>query len=285
MSASRSVREAGKRTTCLNNLKQIQSVIESYRKDHRKAPFSYEENKTADDYFSDFSFAADYISEGDLEVFHCPGDDNTKTMTSLDELSGGSSYLYIPSKSDLQDAGITNPTLAIEQMYLVVYDKHKENHNGNINILYLHGGGNPKGGVASTLKSGEYEWSIEELADNASDSDNDGSDDANDGNNGNDSNDANNGNGNDANDDGNNGHGNNDDGNDDSNPGNNGSNNNNDDANNSDGSDENSDNTNNDDGSEGSNNGNNDGKSNNGHGNNEDGVDSSNPGNSKDGRF
>ena len=40
MSASRSIREAGKRTTCLNNLKQIQTVYEAYRKiivNHQKA--------------------------------------------------------------------------------------------------------------------------------------------------------------------------------------------------------------------------------------------------------
>ncbi len=87
MSASSSVREAGRKTTCLNNLKQIQSIYEAYRKDHRKAPAGDLVNH------DDFSFAEDYVSESDLGTFICPGDNSNQLVSiGLNGLDGHKSY-------------------------------------------------------------------------------------------------------------------------------------------------------------------------------------------------
>ena len=76
------------RTTCLNNLKQIQAIVETYKKDNRKSPFNYESNSYAS--FGDFTFAVDYVEENDLDSFHCPGDDSD--ISSIADLDGGTSY-------------------------------------------------------------------------------------------------------------------------------------------------------------------------------------------------
>jgi type II secretory pathway pseudopilin PulG len=178
MSASSSIREAGKRTTCLNNLKQIQAIYEAYRKDHRKSPEGDSQNH------DDFSFAKNYVEVSDLDTFICPGDSSAEKMTSIDHLDGHTSYTYIPAVTS-QKVFTTpvaelasNENVDLASLNLVVLDNNVDNHGGDRNIVYLHGSGNSKAGIAQTLKAGAYEWSIQEddSNDNASDS-NESSDD------------------------------------------------------------------------------------------------------------
>ena len=167
MSASSSVREAGKKTTCLNNLKQIQAVYEAYRKDHRKAPAGDIENH------DDFSFAKAYVTVSDLDTFVCPGDKNVE-LTSLDHLDGHTSYTYKPSDATGYNDGVSGQyevagkdKVDVASLKLVIFDNNDGNHNGYRNIVYLHGSGNSKSGIAQTIKVGEI---VKEhvVADNAS---------------------------------------------------------------------------------------------------------------------
>ncbi|MDD7987091.1 hypothetical protein PQO01_19240 [Lentisphaera marina] len=151
MSASSSIREAGKKTTCLNNLKQIQAVYEAYRKDHRKSPEGDKDNH------DDFSFAKDYVDMSDLDMFVCPGDEAVSQLTSYADLVGGTSYHYVPATANNSSYRKDGYELAsteevdLESLELVFVDRDNGNHNGNRNIVYLHGSGNSKSGIAQTV--------------------------------------------------------------------------------------------------------------------------------------
>jgi len=189
MSASSSVREAGRKTTCLNNLKQIQAIYEAYRKDYRKAPAGDLVNH------DDFRFAEEYISASDLDTFICPGDEandlvavnNQKGL--LDALNGHTSYSYIPNEAyvepitgfvrgDYEVAG--KDSVDLSTLELVAFDKNDENHHGSRNIVYFNGSGNSKSGIAQTIKaftgtgdSNEYNGSYEDSASDSNVADND----------------------------------------------------------------------------------------------------------------
>jgi len=173
MSASSSVREAGRKTTCLNNLKQIQAIYEAYRKDHRKAP--------AGDILllNDFTFASEYISESDLETFICPGDESNELLArGIDGLDGYTSYSYVPIdhlSNGLVTSGnelASSEEVQLASMKLVAFDKDDGNHHGNRNIVYFHGSGNSKSGIAQTLKRGTFsDLALLDTPDNASEAD------------------------------------------------------------------------------------------------------------------
>jgi len=131
-------REEAKRTTCLNNLKQIEMIAAAYKKDHRKVPAALS--------LGDLTFASSYVDDNTLEIFLCPGDYGSD-MSSLSDLMEGSSYYYIPS-AELA-ALMTDVGDALDE-FLVIYDKSKGFHNGKFNILYLHGSPKNKGGIAET---------------------------------------------------------------------------------------------------------------------------------------
>ncbi|WDE98379.1 type II secretion system protein [Lentisphaera profundi] len=139
-------RDEAKRAVCLNNLKQIQNVVEVYRKDHRATPRAISEH--------DFSFAAEYVDENSIGMFRCPGDD--QEVASLDSdiflpsLNKGTSYIYIPADEDV--LGMTELEMKIEDIneFLIVYDKDSRFHNGRFNVLYLHGTNAGNGGIATT---------------------------------------------------------------------------------------------------------------------------------------
>ncbi|MDD7987090.1 hypothetical protein PQO01_19235 [Lentisphaera marina] len=168
MSASSSVREAGRKTTCLNNLKQIQSIYEAYRKDHRKAPAGDLVNH------DDFSFAEDYVSESDLGTFICPGDNSNQLVSiGLNGLDGYTSYSYIPTEAYVEPVTgfvpgdyevASNDRVALGSLKLVAFDNNDGNHKGNRNIVYFNGSGNSKSGIAQTLKAGSFDFA--ELASN-----------------------------------------------------------------------------------------------------------------------
>lgn len=142
-------RDEAKRTKCLNNLRQIQNIVEVFRKDHRTTP-------DADDK-GDFRFAQHYVDESTLAIFRCPGDIMEVANSETDEdwfypiLNNGTSYEFIPSKGDaLNDDDFSD---VID--FLKMYDKDMRFHNGRLNVLYLHGGDNPLAGIARTETPGD----------------------------------------------------------------------------------------------------------------------------------
>ena len=144
-------REEAKRTMCLNNLKQIQTVVEAFRKDHRSVPEAYS--------LGDLSFAAEYVDESELGIFMCPGDDEA-SMLEIDDLFEGSSYYYIPTEDIVSSMMDMEEALA---HYLVIYDKSKKFHGGKFNILFLHGSPDAPGGIAQTYQPDLPDEPLEEL--------------------------------------------------------------------------------------------------------------------------
>ena len=132
-------KNTGKRVYCLNNLKQIQTVIELYKKDNKfQTPYT-------EDWLIDFRFCSPYFTSYD--VFTCPGSDDEK-ITSADQLLGSTSYYYVPSKKDWLNNTSDGQTLGwsdnlITQLdesdELVVYDKSPSHHNGYVNAVYVNG--------------------------------------------------------------------------------------------------------------------------------------------------
>ncbi|MDD7987092.1 type II secretion system protein [Lentisphaera marina] len=139
-------RDEAKRTQCLNNLRQIQSIVEVFKKDHRATPSA--EHKY------DFRFAQNYVDESSLAIFRCPGDKLELVNTDLEEawffpvLNYGTSYEYIPSKKDAEN----DPEDDFSGIYefMMIYDKDARFHNGRFNVVYLHGMDNNNGGIART---------------------------------------------------------------------------------------------------------------------------------------
>lgn len=170
--ASGVARERAKLTTCHNNLKQVQTIYEVYRKDHRKTPFN--KDSLSSEEFGDFTFANDYVTEEDLISFVCPGDEGANVASHAD-LDGNTSYSYIPSEEDVESmnleasllrtsinydlaaSNIDNPVVKFEDLFLVIYDKSANSHKGYLNIVYLNGSGSNKAGIATTLLPGTYE--------------------------------------------------------------------------------------------------------------------------------
>ncbi|MDD7984583.1 type II secretion system protein [Lentisphaera marina] len=170
--ASGVARERAKLTTCHNNLKQVQTIYEVYRKDHRKTPFN--EDAVSREEFGDFTFASDYVTEEDLVSFVCPGDEGANVASHAD-LDGNTSYSYIPSEEDVESmnleasllrtsinydlaaSDIDNPVVKLEDLFLVIYDRNANSHKGYLNIVYLNGSGSNKAGIATTLLPGTYE--------------------------------------------------------------------------------------------------------------------------------
>ena len=144
-------REEAKRTMCLNNLKQIQTVVEAFRKDRRSVPEAYS--------LGDLSFAAEYVDESELGIFMCPGDDEA-SMLAIDDLFEGSSYYYIPTEDIVSSMMDMEEALA---HYLVIYDKSKKFHGGKFNILFLHGSPDAPGGIAQTYQPDLPDEPLEEL--------------------------------------------------------------------------------------------------------------------------
>lgn len=144
-------RDEAKRTKCLNNLRQIQNIVEVFRKDHRTTP-------NADDK-GDFRFAQNYVDESTLAIFRCPGDIMEVANSETDEdwffpvLNNGTSYEFIPSKVDAENDEGDDFSDMVE--FLMIYDKDMRFHNGRFNVLYLHGSDSPLGGIARTETLGE----------------------------------------------------------------------------------------------------------------------------------
>lgn len=170
--ASSVAREKAKMSTCLNNLKQIQTVYEVFRKDHRTTPYNPLANSSKE--FGDFTFAEKYVNEDSLDSFVCPGDSDASVLIHED-LDGNTSYNYIPSFEDVEDmnasnllrtrgdyelaaSNSSNPVVRIEDQYLIIYDKSRNSHKGFVNIVYLHGSGDSQAGIARTMAPGNYEW-------------------------------------------------------------------------------------------------------------------------------
>ena len=173
--ASSVAREKAKMSTCLNNLKQIQTVYEVFRKDHRTTPYNPLANSSKE--FGDFTFAEKYVNEDSLDSFVCPGDNEASVFSHAD-LDGKTSYNYIPSLEDVEDMEDMNasnllrtkgdyelaatdsstPVVRIDDQYLIIYDKSRDSHKGFVNIVYLHGSGNNQAGIARTMAPDDYEW-------------------------------------------------------------------------------------------------------------------------------
>ena len=132
--------ELAKSANCMSNISQIRTYVELYRKDNAKLPYS-------EIWLTDFSFTAPYLSgTADLAAFTCPGSEDEQ-MTSMDQLSSGSSYYYVPSVNDLvanlgDGSNLGIDFLDIPQIQnldqLVIYDKSPDHHNGKVNAAWLY---------------------------------------------------------------------------------------------------------------------------------------------------
>ena len=138
--------DLAKKVTCMSNIAQIRAYAELYRKDNNQLPYS-------DIWLTDFSFAADYMSEAkeNLAVFTCPGSDD-EALSSFDQLTQYTSYYYVPARSMLEDNAadgadngfsLLNFADLATKNQLVIYDKSPDHHNGRINIAYLFGDDDP----------------------------------------------------------------------------------------------------------------------------------------------
>jgi competence protein ComGC len=139
------IRDEVKKTTCLNQLRQIQQMVEVAKKDLNM-------NMPKLESFSDFSFLANYISEDNYGIMICPSD-SVRLDLGLSDLSD-TSYFIVPTKKIVEgeDAMDMN-TLPIEE-YMVVYDKLASFHDDLYNIVYLHGGDNNLAGI-TTFRASE----------------------------------------------------------------------------------------------------------------------------------
>ena len=139
-------RDEAKRTKCAHNLRQIQSIYEVYRKDHRETPSAVNRG--------DLRFAQEYVDASSLNIFHCPGDEIEYANNSIDDLddwpvlNNGTSYMYIPSQADVDSDCWTDTRELYE--FLLIYDKDSRFHNGRFNVLELHGSIIIDGGIASS---------------------------------------------------------------------------------------------------------------------------------------
>ncbi|WDE95857.1 type II secretion system protein [Lentisphaera profundi] len=138
------IRDEAKRTTCLNQLKQIQQMVEVAKKD-----LNMDMPKL--DSFSDFSFLEAYIDEENYGIMICPSD-SVRLDLGLNDLSD-TSYFVVPTKKMVEsEDAMDMSTLAIEE-YMVIYDKLASFHDDLYNIVYLHGGDNNLAGIARSRGS------------------------------------------------------------------------------------------------------------------------------------
>jgi hypothetical protein len=137
LSSVNSSKEMAIKATCMSNLGQIRVVTELSRKDNGKLPYS-------ETWLTDFSYAADYLSGDELEVFKCPGSDDAE-VNSASQLVSQTSYYYVPTYAQLEqhiadgvEIGITEAHLAAlaDTQDGAIYDKSADHHDG-INITYL----------------------------------------------------------------------------------------------------------------------------------------------------
>ncbi|MCM8527903.1 MAG: type II secretion system GspH family protein [Lentisphaeraceae bacterium] len=138
-SAIKSSKDIAFKATCMSNISQIRNHAELYRKDSNNLPYS-------ETWMTDFSWAQNYISEGSLDIFNCPGDEQSTELTTYEMLKFNTSYYYIPSSKQLEDNLADGLNFGIDATLLaklqasqdaVIYDRSPAHHNGSVNIAFL----------------------------------------------------------------------------------------------------------------------------------------------------
>ena len=138
-STMKSGKDVALKATCMSNISQIRNYAELYRKDNQNLPYS-------EIWLTDFSWVEPYTTASALDVFTCPGEEDSLELLEISQLKYNTSYFYVPSATQLEKNiadglayGVDYtriPDLAQSQD-AVIYDKSPDHHNGSINIAYL----------------------------------------------------------------------------------------------------------------------------------------------------
>jgi len=127
------------KAVCMSNISQIRNYAELYRKDNNNLPYT-------EIWLTDFSWVEPYTTADALDVFTCPGEEDSLKLLEFSQLKYNTSYYYVPSATQLErniadglayGVDYTSiPDIAASQD-AVIYDKSPDHHNGSINIAYL----------------------------------------------------------------------------------------------------------------------------------------------------